>query len=165
MSKGASEGKRNKSWVWEHVTVHEASSKICCSYCLKQITDSGNTTNIAKHLAVHRVFPTTSPAPATSTQTTLLFQPPIKETSELANKIVDAIVRLIVHHNLPLSTTDAPELKELCDLLRPGSSRVLPSRHGLRAKLIPQAADVKRALIDKRIRCLSLFPLPQFLFT
>lgn len=140
--------RRHKSWVWEHVA-EVSPSEVRCVHCNKRLQRSGtNTTNIAKHLNnKHRLYEGKRSAPAASTQQVLSFAPIITPNSGLARQIADTVVRLIVHHNLPLSTVEAPEMKELCELLRPKSSEALPSRYALRDTFIPQAAEAKRAKI------------------
>jgi hypothetical protein len=129
---------RQKSWVWEHMEVLQEGVR--CKHCTKTFKHtSTNTTNFAKHLnGVHKIFE------SQPVQSRLTFTPTVTPNSTLAHKIPDIIVRLVVQRNLPLSFVEAPELKELCEALRPTSSSALPSRYALREKLIPEAARQSR---------------------
>jgi len=145
------------SWVWGYV-VHSKLPNgkddplhVICTKCRKQLERKlGNTSNIAAHLKKHNIFPP-APAPSATPQQTLssYFTTP-SQSKFLTEKAPDALMRLIASHNLPLRLVEAPELKELFELLRPGSACYIPSRPKL-GSLITKTALAHQQQVEQTL--------------
>jgi hypothetical protein len=108
-----------------------------CPICKETFErQKSNTSVVAGHLASkHHILPPPDAAPvppARTSQTTLLFAPVPRQDASFKEKHNRCIVKLIASKQLPLSFIESPGLRDLCDLLLPGSSKLLASTFDLR---------------------------------
>eukprot|EP00727_Mastigamoeba_balamuthi_P005101 m51a1_g1459 hypothetical protein (1126) ;mRNA; f:203263-208748 len=66
---------------------------------------------------------------------------PIKAESPTHMEIEKCIVGLVTEELRPLSIAESPNLRKLMDTLRPGASKLLPSRRDLSRRLIPETYE------------------------